>query len=83
MLRHTRHRLSNSMLAVAALAGGLVLTHHFSGSGASGSFSTTASGSSATPTAAPTVSNAKPDKTVTSAAVPYVFGVVQDRKSVV
>ena len=77
MLRKTRHRISNSFMAIAALAGGLVLTQHFAGGSSSGSFSTTPSGSSASPSTTPTTSSAKPDKTVTSAAVPYQFGVVQ------
>jgi len=78
-MRKTRHRITNSLLALFALAGGVVLTQHFAGSGSSGSFSTTASGSSSTPSSssstAPTTG--KPDKTVTSAAVPYQFGTVQ------
>jgi uncharacterized protein with FMN-binding domain len=64
------------VLAFAALAGGLVLTQHYSGGSSSGSFSTSPSTSSS-PSAAPTTGNTKPDKTVTSASVPYQFGVVQ------
>ena len=62
-----------------ALAGGVALTNHFTATGNSGSFNTVpVSNNTANPSASPAAStNAKPDKTVTGAAIKYVFGTVQ------